>query len=197
MRFLLFALTSSLLIISCQTTPASDQAALVKNQDLYKMPFIRVALDQAEKPSPYWEPKQRDCAGFVRFVYRNALNTKDPLWQDWQGQKVHYANADLLVSKNFTRIGNKVNESVHTGDILVFRREDQKKEDQWHLMLLMESPWDQNRWLVTYHNGSQDDKGGVKKVWLKDLLTTDQAQWKPVRENKNFVGVYRWNKWLN
>lgn len=193
-RFLVVSFFSAL-ILSCQSRQITQQKS-VENQDNYKLPIIRIALDQAESPSPRWEPQQRDCAGFVRYVYKNALNTKEPLWRDWTGRESHYANAELLVSKNFTLIQHEINESSKTGDILVFRREGEKKEDQWHLMILMESPWDKNKWLVTYHNGSRDDKAGVKKVWLQELFNTDQEQWKPVPENKNYVGVYRWNKWV-
>jgi uncharacterized protein YfaT (DUF1175 family) len=30
---------------------------------------------------------------------------------------------------------------------------------------------------------------------MSDLLEAEQAEWKPVKDNKNFVGVYRWNAW--
>lgn len=36
-----------------------------------------LALLQAKKVSPLWEDGQRDCAGLVRFVYREALRTRD------------------------------------------------------------------------------------------------------------------------
>lgn len=36
----------------------------------------RLALAQARKPSPRWEPQQRDCAGLVRFAYREALRER-------------------------------------------------------------------------------------------------------------------------
>jgi uncharacterized protein YfaT (DUF1175 family) len=168
----------------------------VEEQSYYKMNIIRVALQQAEKPSVNWEPQQRDCAGFVRYVYKTALNTTSPLWQSWkEGEKLPYANAELLVSKNFSKIADEIDPSIKTGDILVFRRDGQKKEDQWHLMLVMESPWEQNKLLVTYHNGARDETGGVRKLWMSDLLEAEQAEWKPVKDNKNFVGVYRWNAW--
>lgn len=169
----------------------------VEDQSYYKMNIIRVALEQSEEPSFQWEPQQRDCAGFVRFVYKRALNAKSPLWNSWDGrERIPYANAELLVTKSFSKVSDSVEDSMRTGDLLVFRREGQKKEDQWHLMMVMESPWEQNKWLVTYHNGAHDESGGVKKLWMRDLIESEQSVWKPVRTNKNFVGVYRWNKWL-
>ena len=35
-----------------------------------------LALQQARKISPEWEAKQQDCAGLVRFTYREALETR-------------------------------------------------------------------------------------------------------------------------
>lgn len=182
--------------IGCQTTQTKKEK--IEDQSFYKMNIIRVALSQSEKMSPHWEPQQRDCAGFVRFVYKNAIGAESPLWTNWEGnQKIPYANAELLVNRNFTKLSDEVSDSLKTGDILVFRREEQKKEDEWHLMLVMESPWEQGKWLVTYHNGSRDDSGGVKKLWMNDLVDSEQFKWKPIKENRNFVGVYRWNAWIN
>jgi len=39
---------------------------------------VRLALAQRERPSPRWEPAQRDCAGLVRFAYREALRSRSP-----------------------------------------------------------------------------------------------------------------------
>lgn len=182
-------------LASCQTK--SVKAEQVEDQSFYKMNLIRVALEQSEKPSPNWEPQQRDCAGFVRFVYKSAVKPNGPLWNSWDGgERVPYASAELLVAKNFSKISSVPADSMKTGDILVFRRDGQKKEDQWHLMMVMESPWEQNKWLVTYHNGARDETGGVKKLWMNDLMNTEQSDWKPTQDNKNFVGVYRWNAWV-
>ena len=182
-------------MIACQSAQIAPPV-VVEDQSFYKMKIIRIALDQSESPSEAWEPQQRDCAGFVRFVYKNALNNKSPLWLSWQNEKTNFATAELLVVKNFTKISDEIGDSIQTGDILVFHREDQKKEDQWHLMILMESPWEQKKWLVTYHNGAHDETGGVKKLWLNDLINAPQENWKPIKDNRNYVGVYRWNKWV-
>ncbi len=190
--FLLLAL--SWVLTSCQTKTVVSEP--IHEQSFYKMDIIRVALEQSEIPSPFWEPQQRDCAGFVRFVYKSAIKSKTPLWSSWnENEKVPFANAELLVSKNFSKVTDSVDDNLKTGDLLVFRRGGQKKEDQWHLMMVMESPWQENKWLVTYHNGSRDETGGVKKLWMTDLLMADAMEWKPVKENTNFVGVYRWNAW--
>ena len=36
----------------------------------------RLALEQAHTMSPRWEPHQRDCAGLIRFAYREALSAR-------------------------------------------------------------------------------------------------------------------------
>ncbi|MCX7820736.1 MAG: DUF1175 domain-containing protein [Brevinematales bacterium] len=44
-----------------------------------------------------------------------------------------------------------------------------------------------------YHTGPDiTNKGFVKKVFLKELLNHPKIEWRPVPENKNFVGIYRW-----
>ena len=37
---------------------------------------VNLALSQARRLSPRWEPAQRDCAGLVRFAYREALRER-------------------------------------------------------------------------------------------------------------------------
>jgi uncharacterized protein YfaT (DUF1175 family) len=37
---------------------------------------VRLALEQRRRPSPRWEPSQRDCAGLVRFAFREALQPR-------------------------------------------------------------------------------------------------------------------------
>jgi hypothetical protein len=39
---------------------------------------VRLALEQRRRPSPRWEPAQRDCAGLVRFAFREALRARSP-----------------------------------------------------------------------------------------------------------------------
>ncbi len=42
--------------------------------------FARIAEAQFYKPSDAWQPTQRDCAGLIRFAYREALKKHDPAW---------------------------------------------------------------------------------------------------------------------
>ena len=36
-------------------------------------------------------------------------------------------------------------------------------------------------------------RGEVRRVALDDLLHHPDTRWRPVPENSNFLGVYRWN----
>ncbi len=44
-----------------------------------------------------------------------------------------------------------------------------------------------------YHTGPDvTNKGMVKKVFLEELLNHPELEWRPVPQNKNFLGIYRW-----
>lgn len=44
-----------------------------------------------------------------------------------------------------------------------------------------------------YHTGpDKTNKGFVKKVFLNELLNHPEIKWRPIPENKNFIGIYRW-----
>jgi uncharacterized protein YfaT (DUF1175 family)/uncharacterized protein YfaP (DUF2135 family) len=46
--------------------PQSEEEAVRRS-------VVTVALSQARTPNPRWQPEQRDCAGLVRFAYREAV----------------------------------------------------------------------------------------------------------------------------
>jgi hypothetical protein len=48
-------------------------------------------------------------------------------------------------------------------------------------------------WTV-YHTGPIGrEPGEMRRVSLDDLLHHPDTRWRPVIENSNFLGVYRWN----
>lgn len=55
-----------------------DAMALLSPPDEAAMraAVVQLALVQARRIAPLWEPAQRDCAGLVRFVYREALRPR-------------------------------------------------------------------------------------------------------------------------
>jgi|JI9StandDraft_1071089.scaffolds.fasta_scaffold00688_9 uncharacterized protein YfaT (DUF1175 family) len=42
--------------------------------------FVRIAESQFVKPNSYWNPNERDCAGLIRYSYREALKKHDADW---------------------------------------------------------------------------------------------------------------------
>jgi hypothetical protein len=56
-----------------------DYAALLPaDESAMRSAVVQLALQQAVAVSPAWDPKQRDCAGLVRFTYREALKARSP-----------------------------------------------------------------------------------------------------------------------
>ena len=47
---------------------------------------------------------------------------------------------------------------------------------------------------VVYHTGpNKQGKGEMRRLLVSDLLHHPDARWRPLPENTNFLGVYRWN----
>lgn len=42
--------------------------------------FVRIAEAQYVKPNSFWNPKERDCAGLIRYSFREALKKHDETW---------------------------------------------------------------------------------------------------------------------
>ena len=98
--------------------------------------LLETALQQANEISGYWDPGQRDCAGLVRFVYRQAVAGPAELWRDRGNQLKSFVSASELVAYNFTKIGDAVDQQkMETGDLLVYFRPNRKPEDTWHVMV--------------------------------------------------------------
>lgn len=161
--------------------------------------LMQVALAQSEKMSPSWDPGQRDCAGFVRYLYRQTFETEGSLWKNRGGEKVDFVTASELIAYNFQKVSGVFDPVANeTGDLLVFRRPDRKPEDEWHIMILLKPPqYAKPEWLVIYHNGARPPDGAVRVVSLTELNSTLHSEWRPTLQNASFLGVYRWNGWAN
>ena len=152
--------------------------------------FVREALIQAERPTASWENGQRDCAGFIRFLYRNGAGVKS--WKNRSGKELPFVSAAELVAYNFKQISSEVSKTnIQTGDLLVFHRPTPKPEDAWHLMMVLQAPKGIGKPLVVYHNGDHGEKAAVRKLWLDDL----EGEWRADPKNANFQGVFRWDRW--
>ncbi|MGE0526511.1 MAG: DUF1175 family protein [Bdellovibrionales bacterium] len=159
--------------------------------------LLRLALEQAQKVSPTWDPAQRDCSGFVRFLYRTSLGWRFKGWLRGDSRRHNYASASDLVQSNFEFWRYEPEPlGIRTGDILVYYSENKKPEDRFHLMVVLKAPYsDPSRVLLIYHNGTRDADGAVRKIDLKSLQEDLHNEWSPTRGNPRFKGVYRWRGW--
>ncbi len=59
-----------------------DQAELISYHDKsnFRLWFAYIALSQYYHPSPLWSKHERDCAGLIRFSYKEALKKHDDKW---------------------------------------------------------------------------------------------------------------------
>ncbi|MGP8174618.1 MAG: DUF1175 family protein [Terracidiphilus sp.] len=118
------------------------------------------------------------------------------------GAFAQFADAKTLVERNAYFVSRDVREA-QPGDLLFYRQFGQSSP--WHSMIVAEVG---QRARVVYHTGPDqsphgrrpvrggpDDgsPGELRRVLLSELLDHPQPQWRPVEQNPNFLGVYRWN----
>jgi uncharacterized protein YfaT (DUF1175 family) len=158
----------------------------------------QTAIRQAKKIDPAWHAKQRDCAGLVRFAYREAYRRFEPkrlergLWKNAMGEAIAFADAETLLANSFRRIGRTSDamRSAESGDLVAFRQRD----GTYHLMLVVrtDGPATGDA-LVVYHPG---DGGSELRVGtLRDLAEEAPHEWRPRPENGAFLGFYRFEEW--
>lgn len=150
-----------------------------------------------------WSAKNRDCAGLVRYVFREALSKPTPAFlnqyaelnrvappQDWKElshalvtwQIKNNTAAELVQHARF--IGKTVSrETVETGDLLYFESARLKIR---HVMLVVRT---QREVFLVYHTGDKRDELRIRTV--ADILKNNDAPWHPLRENPVFKGVLR------
>jgi uncharacterized protein len=177
-----------LLLVAPRTAPAA-----VPSADVVRYRILNEALAQAERPSAAWDPGQRDCAGFVRYLFRRATGSQAPLWLRRDGTRGAFVKAEeLLVS--FVPLERDVSpERVETGDLLAYFDESRPPADAFHLMVLLRPPGTApGRLLAVYHNGATGPDAAVRKVWVDDLQS-GPPEWRPVPGNPGFLGVFRWS----
>jgi uncharacterized protein len=168
-----------------------------------------------------------DCAGLLRWCYRNALHAHDEAWQATMpldtlpplasvaqyaypltplganlirvrsgsytaddatnGAFAQFADAKTLWQRNTFFVTRNVR-AARPGDLIFYRQLEQNSP--YHSMILTGTAHD---WAV-YHTGPiGKGPGEIRRVALDDLLHHPDTRWRPVIENSNFLGVYRWN----
>ena len=70
--------------------------------------FTWIAEMQFYKLSDEWHEDQRDCAGLVRFAWRESLRTHDRAWYQRMGESYDPVAADVSLSLNSEPLGEKL-----------------------------------------------------------------------------------------
>lgn len=200
----------------------TTQATLLDEGDreTFRTWFVALLEQQAEAPSPAWEPAQRDCAGLLRFAFREALASHTPEWrarvafsdgapaQDpspafgspWrQGFPTPdgpqpFAKGALLRRLACLPLGREA-ALARPGDLLFFARGGARSQPD-HAMALVRPDADGAPMLL-YHTGPEGSGAGqkpgeVRRVRLDDLLHHPDPDFRPLPENPAFLGFYRW-----
>ena len=103
------------------------------------------------------------------------------------GAFAQFADAKTLWQRNTFFVTRDVR-AARPGDLLFYRQLEQNSP--FHSMILTGAGHD---WAV-YHTGPiGEGPGEVRRVALDDLLRHPDIRWRPLVENSNFLGVYRWN----
>ena len=165
--------------------------------------FTGIAEQQFYQLSDQWNAEQRDCAGLVRFAWREALRRHDRAWFLRMGAGYEAIAQDV---KSYNLENSPFGENFNTvfigrdrrqaqpGDLLFFYQPWVQKFP-YHVMIFLGQPRiapdGADDWVV-YHTGSSPtDQGAVKKVELSVLDHHPDPRWRPLESNRNFLGFYR------
>ena len=202
-------------------TDPADQAA-------FRRWFVLIADYQALRPRAQVPVEIADCAGLLRYAYREALKRHDDTWflatgmevdalpgevRAWRypetplgaalfrvqpgplaqadaadGAFAEFADARTLVERNAFFVSRDVRQAK-PGDLLFFRQFGQSSP--WHSMIVTRAG---ESGAVVYDTGPDHGQPGeLRRVALAELLDHPHPQWRPLPQNPNFLGVYRWN----
>ena len=113
------------------------------------------------------------------------------------GAFTQFADAQTLMQDNTHLVGRDLRLAL-PGDLIFYRQLDQdspydvtdtpRYHSPFHSMIFCGENG------VVYHTGPiHHGKGEMRRLLLSDLLHHPDARWRPLNENANFLGVYRWN----
>ena len=104
-----------------------------------------------------------------------------------RGNFAQFADARTLWQRNTFFVTRDVR-AARPGDLLFYRQLEQNSP--FHSMIVTGAA---HNWVV-YHTGPiGTGPGEVRRVALEDLLHHPDSRWRPISQNSNFLGVYRWD----
>lgn len=100
-----------------------DNAELRSYEDRqnFRRWFAAIAEMQFYRTSDEWNPEQRDCAGLVRFAWREALRRHDRIWFQKMGAEYEAVAPDV---RSFTLETNPLGEKLFRTDYGVYQERD-------------------------------------------------------------------------
>jgi hypothetical protein len=75
--------------------PDNAELASFEDRQNFRRWFTAIAEMQSYRASDDWKPEQRDCAGLVRFAWREALRKHDRLWFQRMGAEYEPVAPDV------------------------------------------------------------------------------------------------------
>ena len=145
-------------------------------------------LPASDSVTKYQYPHTPLGAGLFR-VKPGPFRTEDLR----NGAFLQFADAATLWRFNTHVVGRDLRQAS-PGDMLFFRPEG--NGDRFHSMIYLgpSQVRKDGRKYVIYHTGPEGtDPGVMKKLTVEELMSFPRAEWRPVAENRAFLGVGRWN----
>ncbi len=107
------------------------------------------------------------------------------------GTFAEFADAKTLLFDNAHFLSRDVR-VAQPGDLIFYRQFEQLTP--FHSMIFLGRSSASPDAYVVYHTGPNGKwPGEIRRVTLDSLLHHPDARWRPVPQNRNFLGVYRWN----
>lgn len=190
------------------------------DREAFRTWFVALLEQQLEGPSPAWEPAQRDCAGLLRFAFREALAPHTQAWRERvafttgapgqdpspgfaQGWRAGFPTPEgpqpfarglYLRRLACDPVGRDL-QLARPGDLVFFARGGAHAQPD-HAMAFVRPDVDGMPMLL-YHtgpegSGSLRQPGELRRVRLDDLLHHPDPDFRPLPENPAFLGLYRW-----
>ena len=190
------------------------------DREAFRSWFVALLEQQLEAPSPAWEPAQRDCAGLLRFAFREAMAQHNASWRErvafasgppgqdpspaftqaWRSGfptptgPQPFAKGAYLRRLACVSLGRDL-QAARPGDLIFFARGGARAQPD-HAMAFVRPDMDGMPMLL-YHTGPEGSgllrqPGEVRRVRLDDLLHHPDADFRPLPENPAFLGLYRW-----
>lgn len=214
--------------------PDGAELHTFNDRESFRSWFTAIAEAQFYSLSEEWNREQRDCAGLVRFAWREALRPHDRAWfrrmdadgydpvapdvraftlgRGPVGEKLfrttfgafkesdlndgtlsEFADARTLKEFNAEFVSRDPSDA-EPGDLLFFRQPFVQKYP-FHVMIFLGrarvEPEGADDWVVYHTGASPTDAGEVRKLRLATLARHPDPRWRPVVNNRNFLGFYR------